>query len=198
MRKHTDKNTKKTLPLRFASGKVASARLGLPPDVVKWCRENGCQAFEDSSRVRTLPLLSFIGARLSHAIKLGAFTKPETEWLDPQQEKAKLDAARRRELEDEEKLRRGELHVLADVEKRVWMDVLSPARDGIMNLSRLCASQCNPQDVALATKVLDAYAARIFKTINSAAPEELPDDALGIASDTAKPNPAQGQADKTE
>jgi hypothetical protein len=172
------KNTanNKNIPLRFGSGKTAAARLGIPADVIAWCRQHGCAAFEDSNRVRTLPLLSFIGERLLRAIRLGAFEKPENDWLDPQQEKAKLDAARRRELEDAEKLRRGELHVLADVEQKVWSEVLSPPRDGIMNLSRICASPCNPQDVALATKVLDAYAARIFKTINSAAPEELPED----------------------
>ena len=74
---------------------------------------------------------------------------------------------RTRQLQDEE------IHILADVEKKVWSDTLSPARDGIMNLSRICAAPCNPQDVATATKVLDAYAARILKTINDAVPEEV-------------------------
>jgi hypothetical protein len=172
------KNTAKSMniPLSFSSGKTAAARLGISPDVIAWCRQNGCAAFEASARCRTLPLLSFIGTRLSHAINLGVFEKPETEWLNPLQEKAKLDAARRREIEDEEKLRRGEMHVLEDVEKKVWSDTLAPARDGIMNLSRICALQCNPQDVATATKVLDAYAARILKTINDAVPQEMKEE----------------------
>jgi hypothetical protein len=173
------KNTAKSknIPLSFSSGRTTSGRLGIPPDVIAWCRQNGCAAFEASNRVRTLPLLSFIGARLSHAVKLGVFEKPETEWLNPVQEKAKLDAARRREIEDEEKLRRGEMHVLEDVEQKIWTDILAPTREAWLNLARLCALQCNPQDVATATKVLDAYAAQHLKRIHAAAPEELPADA---------------------
>ena len=111
---------------------------------------------------------------LASITALFAFYQRDAEEI--QKEKLLKLTAERKMQELDLQIRVGEIHILEDVEKKVWSDTLSPARDGIMNLSRICAAPCNPQDVATATKVLDAYAARILKTINDAVPPEMPDD----------------------
>ena len=158
-----------SFPVLESIAQTAST-LGVPVALVKRAKREGSLAFLAGSRVDTHILIPKLFSML--LVKKGS----ESDVLDPQQEKAKLDAARRREIEDEEKLRRSEMHILEDVEKKVWSDTLAPARDGIMNLSRICALQCNPQDVATATRVLDAYAARILKTINEAVPPEMKEE----------------------
>ena len=121
----------------------------------------GAKAFE-RNRVNTLMFVRAANLLTANGKKI--ITKDEAMTEKILEETLKL--KRERELLE------GEIHILADVEKKVWSDTLGPARDGIMNLSRICAAPCNPQDVATATKVLDAYSARILKTINDAVPKE--------------------------
>ena len=93
--------------------------------------------------------------------------------LDNTQEQAALAKARREEIEDQTKIRRGEMHVLADVEKVIWEKALLPTREAMLQMSRICAAQCNPQDPATAQKVLDAYVVRLLKNIRESIPAEV-------------------------
>ena len=105
----------------------------------------------------------------------------QTELLDNTQEQAALAKARREEIEDQTKIRRGEMHVLADVEKVVWEKALLPTREAMLQMSRICAAQCNPADPALAQKVLDAYVARLLKNIRESIPAEVEEKNIGDA-----------------
>lgn len=113
---------------------------------------------------------AFIGSRVDIELLLPDLAKValgKIVILDASQETAKLAAAKREEIEDATKLRRGEMHILADVEAKVWSDALAPTRNMLLNLGRICGPQCNPQDPTLATKVLNDHAQQHLKAIEA-------------------------------
>lgn len=145
------------IPTLFSSSKTASAQLAIPPDVVAWCRRNGCLAFDQSCRVQTLPLISFIGERLDVAIRAGAFEAGGVGLLNPVQEKAQLDRERRIELEDERKIRQGEMVTLSEVERDVWEASLLPLKQSLEAMPESVATLANPENPEHAKKVLTEW-----------------------------------------
>ncbi len=139
----------------------AAAAIGWPVLSLKAAKESGSKAFISGGRIDIELLLPDL-AKLA----LGDLVI-----LDASQEAAKLSAAKREEIEDAKKLRRGEMHILADVEAKVWSDCLAPTREMLLNLGRICGAQCNPQDPVMATKVLHDYVQQHLKSIESAEPK---------------------------
>ena len=138
----------------FPSSKSAAGGLGIPETVVRWCREQGCDAFDSHHRVNAAALVSFMGSKLAEAIRAGAFRGDKVEHLDPVQEKAMLDRERRLELEDARKVREGELVNLATVEKLVWEKTLLPLKQAIEIMPEAQATLVNPQNPDHAKKIL--------------------------------------------
>ncbi len=175
----------------FESIAQTASALGVSVALVKRAKRDGCAAFISGNRIDTSILIPHLFAL--------ALAKNEILRLDPPQEFAALAAARRREIEDEEKIRREELHDLNHVDQQVRHDLLMPLRDGLQGLQkkyhRFKASQPD-----IATSIIENDLPELIQKLRGVtvekspadAPEETPDDAAGIAnSDTPKPNRAQ-------
>jgi hypothetical protein len=146
----------------------AAAVLGVPLSLMKRAKAQGCSAFKLGSRVDTKILIPYLFEKILSDAK-----RP---LLDPAQEKAKLDAARRRALERQEKIDTGEMMRLPGVEDTVWHNTLAPLRAELLQLARLCAAQCNPDNPATAQAVLDNYVAGVLKKINDANQQLIPEN----------------------
>jgi|ERR1017187_5211700 hypothetical protein len=174
----------------FESIAQTASALGVPVALIKRAKRDGCGAFLAGNRIDTAILIP-------HLFQI-ALANNETLRLDPQQELAKLNAARRREIEDEEKIRRGELHDLNFVDQKVRHGLLMVLRDGLQGLQKKYHRLKETQP-DIAHKILENDLPELLEKLrgatveeNDAAPEEMPDDAARIAnSDTPKPARAQ-------
>ena len=146
----------------FESIAQTASALGVPVALVKRAKRDGCAAFITGNRIDTAVLIPQLFKML---------VQGESALLDPQQEKAKLDAARRREIEDEEKIRRGELHDLNHVDQKIRHDLLMPLRDGLQGLQikyhRFKSSQPD-----IAEKILENDLPELLEKLRGATVEE--------------------------
>jgi hypothetical protein len=142
----------------FESIAQTASALGVPVALIKRAKRDGCAAFITGNRIDTAVLIP----RLFKMLVQG-----ESVLLDPQQEKAKLDAARRREIEDEEKIRRGELHDLNHADQKIRHELLMPLRDGLQGLQkkyhRFKASQSD-----IAQKILENDLPELIESLRGA------------------------------
>jgi hypothetical protein len=152
----------------FESIAQTASALGVPVALVKRAKRDGSAAFISGNRIDTEILIPDL-------FKL-ALAKNETLRLDPQQELAKLNAARRRELEDEEKIRRGELHDLNFVDQKVRHELLMPLRDGLQGLQKKYHRFKDIQP-DIAVKILENDLPELIQKLRSATAGENDDDA---------------------
>jgi hypothetical protein len=69
-------NEEKTqIPDYFPSMHAAAAFFGMPEQVLRWAKKQGCQAFTQAGRLRTLPLLKFL-----LAARDGQADDTDTDW----------------------------------------------------------------------------------------------------------------------
>ncbi len=137
--------------------------LGCSESRLKAAKRQGCAAFVSGGRIDTAILLPFLFAEKKTGGK---------NVLSNAEEMALLNAAKRRQLEREEKIELKEMVFRDEIEHLVWQGCLAPARAKWLCLARQCAAQCNPANPAQAKKVLDDFAAGAMREIEESAPKE--------------------------
>jgi hypothetical protein len=107
--------------------RATAAHIGVPVSLVKEKKRNGSMAFLTGNRVDTGILIPELFAE--------SFENKE-ESLDLASEQARLTKIRADSEEIELELKRGRIHDVNEVERRVWQELLSPLRDGLWGCKR--------------------------------------------------------------